>query len=146
MRNWRYLVPVLLALHCAWAAAGSLQLREGYVREMPSGQSTSAAYMKLFNGGSAPVAIVAALCDCAQTTAIEMLHRSGGALHLQRVRRLEIPAHGSVLLTPSSYRLTLINLKRTLRAGESVRITLLDEEGKAYSGQIPVVKMLGTVR
>lgn len=128
----------------AWAASANVQIRDGYVREMPPGQSTSVAFMNVINGGERPVAIVAATCDCAQTAELHTHRHSNGMMQMAAVKRLEIPARGNVQLAPGGYHLMLINLKRSLRAGDEVSVTLLDEEGKSYSVKLPVVKMLGT--
>lgn len=132
-----------LTLSSAMASAESLQIREGYVRELPPGQSTSAAYMDVVNGSNRPVAIVAAVSDAAQVAEVHQHRHVNGAMSMEQVRRLVIPARDHVLFTPGGYHLMLINLKRTLRAGDTVTVTLLDEEGKSYTARIPVVKMVG---
>lgn len=136
-------VMTLLLLWCAGAAAAGLDIREGYVREMPPGQSTSAAFMKLVNGGSRPIAIVAAASDAAAAAELHGSTRHDGMVQMQHVARLEVPAHGQVVLAPGGYHLMLINLKRTLHAGEKVGITLFDEEGRSYRALLPVINMLG---
>lgn len=128
----------------AWAQTGTLQIREGYVRELPPGQSTSAAYMDIVNSGARPIAIVAAVSDASQSAEVHQHRHANGAMSMEHVRRLVIPARDHVLFAPGGYHLMLINLKRTLRAGDSVNVTLLDEEGKSYTARIPVVKMIGT--
>ena len=146
MRKRKFLSMAALMLCSAMAFAGSLQIREGYVREMPPGQSTSAAFMDIVNSSDRPVAIVAAICDAAQTTELHTHRHVDGAMRMELVRRLVIPVHGQVRLASGGYHLMLINLKRSLHAGESVNVTLLDEEGKAYTARLPVVKMLGAVQ
>jgi copper(I)-binding protein len=143
MKKLKLLSMAALAMSSALAMADSLQIREGYVRELPPGQSTSAAYMNIVNGTNRPVAIVAATSDAAQTAEVHAHRHTDNGMSMEQVRRLVIPAHGHVLLAPSGYHLMLINLKHSLRAGDNVTITLLDEEGKAYTARIPVVKMLG---
>jgi periplasmic copper chaperone A len=144
-RSLKVLSMAILMLCSAFALAESLQIREGFVREVPAGESTSAAFMNIVNVGARPVAIVAATSNAAQTTELHIYRRADKALRMEVVRRLVIPAHGQVQLAPDTYHLMLINLKRSLRAGESVNVILLDEEGKAYSARLPVVKMLNAV-
>lgn len=134
---------LILLLGVVPAFAGGLQLREGFVRELPPGQMVSAAYMDLVNDGNRPVAIVAASSDSAGSAELHSHSHSNGMMQMQQVRRLEVPAHGHVLLAPGGYHLMLINLKRSLRAGDQVGITLFDEEGKFYTVKIPVVKDVG---
>lgn len=123
-------------------AAETLQIREAYVREMPPGQSTSAAFMRLINTSKRPIAIVAATSDSAGQVEIHTHRHADGMMQMERVTRVEIPAQGQLVFAPGGYHLMLINLKRTFRAGEKINITLLDEEGKFYSAAYPVVNML----
>ncbi len=146
MQKLRFLTTTALMFCSAVAWAGSLQIREGYVRELPPGQSTSAAYMSIVNDSDRPVAIVAATSDAAQTAEISVDRREGGAMRMEMVRRLVIPAHAKILLAPAGYQLVLTNLKHSLHAGESINVTLLDEEGRSYNARLPVVKMLGVAR
>ncbi len=140
MKRWLLLWVFGLVLP-AWA--GDLQIREGYVREMPPGQSTTAAFMKLTNTGKEPIALIAATSDSAQAVELHTHQHVNGMMQMKKVPRLEIAPRRSVEFAPGGYHLMLINLKRTLRAGESVAITLLDERGRSYSAQLPVVKMAG---
>jgi periplasmic copper chaperone A len=140
MKRWGLLWALVLALP-VWA--GDLQIREGYVREMPPGQSTTAAFMKVMNTGKEPIALIAAISDSAQTAELHMHKHADGMMQMTKVSRLEIPAQRQVEFAPGGYHLMLINLKRTLHAGDKVSITLFDERGKSYSAQLPVVKMTG---
>lgn len=140
MKRWSLLYALVLSLP-VWA--GDLQIREGYVREMPPGQSTTAAFMKVMNTGKEPIALIAAISDSSQTAELHMHKHVDGMMQMSKVPRLEIPAQRQVEFASGSYHLMLINLKRTLRAGDKVSITLFDERGKSYSAQLPVVKMAG---
>ncbi len=142
-QTFRWLSAALL-LNCAPVLAGSVELREGYVRELPPGQSTSAAFMTIVNGSDRPAAIVAATSDAAQVAEIHTHRHVDGAMRMEQVKRLVVPAGQKIDLAPGGYHLMLINLKRSLRAGDSVAVTLIDEEGKSYSARLPVVKMLGS--
>lgn len=144
MRMIRRLGMTMLALASAQVFAGGLQIREGYIRELPPGQMVSAAFMDIVNAGDKPVAIIGASSDSAASAELHAHQHSGGMVQMMPVKRLEIPAHGHVQLAPGGYHLMLINLKHALRAGEKVGVTLFDEEGKFYPVQIPVVKMVGT--
>lgn len=135
---------LLWALSHLAAAAGTLEIREAYVREMPPGQSTSAAFMNLVNTSNRPIALVAATSDGAGQAEIHRHRNQNGMMQMERVTRVEIPAHGQLLFAPGGYHLMLINLKRSFRAGDKINITLLDEEGKFYTAALPVVNMLNT--
>lgn len=144
MRTLRRFSAVALMLSSALAGAEALQIREGYVRELPPGQSTSAAYMDVINSSNRPVAIIGATSEVSQTAEVHQHRHVNGSMSMEHVRRLVVPAHDHVMFSPGGYHLMLINLKRTLRAGDNVTVTLWDEEGKSYTARVPVVKMIGT--
>ncbi|HSB97983.1 MAG TPA: copper chaperone PCu(A)C [Spongiibacteraceae bacterium] len=143
MKKMGLIAALVLSLSNAAWSVEALQMREAYVREMPPGQSTSAAFMKLVNASNRPVAIVAVTSDGAGQTEIHRSHQVDGMMQMERVMRLEIPAHGQQIFAPGGYHLMLINLKRSYRAGDKINITLLDEEGRFYKASFPVVNMLG---
>lgn len=143
VQKLRRLSIAALILGSVHVQADVLQIREGYVRELPPGQSTSAAYMDVINTSDRPIAIVAAVSDASQTAEVHQHRHANGAMSMEHVRRLVVPARDHVLFAPAGYHLMLINLKRSLRAGDNVSVTLLDEEGKSYTARLPVVKMLG---
>lgn len=146
MARFKQLLAGALMFCGANVFAGGVQIREGYVREMPPGQSTSAAFMDVVNDSNRPIAVVAATSDAAQTAELHTHSHDNGMMRMEPVKRLVIPAHDHVQFAPGGYHLMLINLKHSLHAGEKVGITLLDEEGRFYTAQLPVVKMVGTAQ
>ena len=144
MRGWqKWLQGAALAMWVASAGAGTLDIREGYVRELPPGQTTSAAFMKLVNSGMKPVTIVAASSSVAARAEIHVSRERDGLMRMAPVTRVPVPAHGDVALAPGGYHLMLIDLKRPLKAGDMVDVTLRDDQGGIYQVNLPVLKILG---
>lgn len=142
----RLLVPAWLALCAASApaqAAGGLVIEGGYVREMPPGQTVSAAFMRLRNDSDQPIAIVAGATDAAERAEIHTHKHGSDGMRMEKVLRLEIPAHGQQVFQPGGYHVMLIGLRHPLKAGETVGITLLDERGKSYRATLPVTRIEG---
>jgi copper(I)-binding protein len=98
--------------------------------------------MTLVNTGKRPIALIGATSDGAGQVEIHQHRREGGAMRMERVMRLEVPAQGQVTFSPGGYHLMLINLKRSYRAGDKINVTLLDEEGRSYTAVFPVVNMV----
>ena len=142
---WRSLaVAAMAATAMATAAvAASLVVEEGYVREMPPGQTVSAAFMTLHNTTAKPIAIVGAASDAADQAEIHNHRHTADGMRMEKIIRLEIPAQGRQALQPGGYHLMLIGLKRPLKAGDTVGITLFDEMGKSYGAKLPVTKIDG---
>lgn len=134
-------LAVLTSAGVLGADAPALLVRDGYVREMPPGQTVSAAFMTLRNDGAQPIAIVAAASDAADRAELHNHRLIEGRMYMEKVVRLEVPAHGEQALQPGGYHLMLFGLKRPLQAGQQVGITLIDEEGRTYGASLPVTKL-----
>lgn len=146
MIQWRAFAGaalMCLGLSALPVVAGGLEIKDGYVREMPPGQSVSAAFMNLRNTTKQPIALVAATSDAADQAELHGHSQGAGGMRMHKVVRLEIPAGAEQALQPGGYHLMLMGLKRPLKAGDKVGITLLDEMGKSYSVSVPVTKMAG---
>lgn len=128
----------LLVAVSTTAVAAPLAVEDGYVREMPPGQTVSAAFMVLHNTTAKPIAIVGAASDAADQAEIHNHRHSADGMRMEKVIRLEIPAEGRQSLQPGGYHLMLIGLKRPLKAGDTIGITLFDEMGKSYGAKLPV--------
>lgn len=140
---WRGVLLALCVVAGGADAAPALEIREAYVREMPPGQSTSAGFMKLVNTGKRPIALIGATSDGAGQVEIHRHTQQDGMMQMERVLRLEVPAQGQLQFAPGGYHLMLINLKRSFRAGDTLNVTLLDEEGRFYSAPFTVRKIVG---
>jgi copper(I)-binding protein len=129
MQRWQvWLRGALLALWAVGASAGTLDIREGYVRELPPGQTNSAAFMKLVNHGAQPVTIVAAGSSVAARAEIHVTRRHDGLMQMAPVPRVAVPAHGAVALAPGGYHLMLQELKGPFKQGDKVPLTLQFEK------------------
>ena len=132
----RYIVLLIATLigglALAQPAAG-VRLLEGWVRLTPPTLKNTTAYMVLSNptgralrltGGSTEVAgMVMPMTDYRET-------RDGIEIQgMREVRFLEIPAGGRLELKPGGKHLMLMGLKRPLREGEQITLTLRFEGG-----------------
>lgn len=135
------LVGLTLWANAALAAPATLVIRDAYVREMPPGQTVSAAFMTLQNDTAKPIAIVAASSDAADRAELHNHRHTADGMRMEKVVRLEIPAKGQQSLQPGGYHLMLLGLKRPLQAGQNVRITLIDEQGRTYGANVPVTRI-----
>lgn len=127
------LLALALGLPSLAQPAAGVRLLEGWVRLTPPTLKNTTAYMVLSNptgralrltGGSTEVAgMVMPMTDHRET-------RNGIEVQgMREVRFLEIPAGGRLELKPGGKHLMLMGLKRPLREGERVTLTLRFEGG-----------------
>ncbi|MBI3526256.1 MAG: copper chaperone PCu(A)C [Betaproteobacteria bacterium] len=114
-----------LAMVLAMLSASTLadvSVKDAWVRGTVTGQSASGAFMELKSsedavllGISTPVAGVAELHE---------MSMDKGVMKMRALSKLALPAGKTVTLSPGSYHLMLMDLKRPLKKGETVPLTL----------------------
>lgn len=100
--------------------------------------SVSAAYMKITNSGDQADTLVSVTADVGDAQVHETVVKDNVASMQEVKAGLEIPAKGSVELRPGSYHIMLINLKRDLKAGDAVKLTLKFKSGTEIAVDVPV--------
>jgi copper(I)-binding protein len=141
----KHRLPVSPALARALAAAllaaasgvyAQTTVKDPWVRGTVAQQMASGAFMQITSaqGGkllevSTPVAGIAEIHEMAM---------QGDTMRMRAVPALELPAGKAVELKPGGYHLMLMDLKATLKPGDSVPLTLLveDKDGKRETLQI----------
>jgi copper(I)-binding protein len=111
----------------------SLTLSDAEAEASFGGATTSEAFVTVSNAGHVSDRLVSASCACAQS--VEM-HRMWMDHNIMRMRPapngLEVPAGGTLALTKGRDHLMLVGLKRPLKPGMRVKMTLrFEHNGKA---------------
>ena len=103
---------------------GEVLIRDGWVQEGPPSQTITAAYMTIENQTGAAISLRSANTEVAQTVELHQMELVDGMMKMHRVRTIDIPAGGTAELKPGGYHLMVIGLKRELKDGDKVTITL----------------------
>jgi len=98
------------------------------------GSGNGAVYALLVNAGNAPDALVGVASDASVTAEIHETYRHMNMMMMRPVTKIDVPAGNKVELKPGGYHIMLLNLKRDLKPGESIGVTLQFEK----AGKIPV--------
>ncbi|MBD2858648.1 copper chaperone PCu(A)C [Spongiibacter sp. KMU-158] len=143
---FRLILIMVLGGLCAplWAeqAVPALTVSEAYVRGMPPTQKVTAAFMTLKNTRSSDVNLVSAYSDAAQTLEFHQHIHNNGMMRMVKQSSIRIPANGELELKPGNYHLMMIGLKRPLKEGESVLLTLVADDGEEIQITAPVISVL----
>lgn len=94
---------------------------------MPGASGNSGVFMTIRNTGSAD-RLVKAMSDVASATEVHSTTMANGVMEMRPVEAVEIPAAGVATLQPGGFHVMLIGLKRDLKVGDSVKITLVFEK------------------
>lgn len=122
------LFAALSWLSAAACAAEPVSVSNAWVRATVPGQSTGSAYMDLTAG--APATLVAAQSQVAAKVQLHSMSMDGGVMKMREVAKIELPAHQIVSLNKGGYHLMLVDLKRQLKAGERVLLSLVVADAK----------------
>jgi copper(I)-binding protein len=123
MRFWlMFLAMVALP---AWAQVSA---EHPWTRATPPGAKTGAGFMQLKNAGAAD-RVVGASSPVAGRVEMHVTVREGDVMKMREVKGFDIPANGSFELKPGGAHLMLMGLKRPIRKGEKVPLTLRLEKG-----------------
>ncbi len=120
-------------------AQPKIEVKDAWVREVPPNSKMSAAYMVIENKGKEADKLVDASNNVSEITE---LHETIEG-RMRRVRAIDIPADGKVELKPGGLHVMLINLKKPLKEGDTVELTLKFEKSGEVKVQAPVKKGMG---
>lgn len=133
-------LTVLLALWGTGALAQTT-VKDAWVRGTVAQQKATGLFAKItsVNGGK----LVAASSPIAGMVEVHEMVMEGNVMKMRPVPALELPAGKAVELKPGGYHVMLLELKRPLKAGDTVPVTLV-VEGK--DGRRESVEVKATVR
>ena len=117
-------------------AAESVAVRDAWVRAPVPGQNIAAAYLELT--ADAKSALVAIATPVAARSELHSTTMSGGVMKMRPAERIELVPGRPVKLEPGGFHAMLIDLKRTLKPGDKVPLTLTIERADASRTTIAV--------
>jgi copper(I)-binding protein len=130
-----FLVSILLVVFSNYTYADDLTkeafVNKGWVRAMPPSQMNTAAYMTITNNSSKEAIITSVSSDIAGAAEIHLTSDTNDIMHMAAVAELHIPAYGKVILKPGGFHIMLINLKKSVKEGGFVPITLHFKDGSS---------------
>ncbi len=134
------LVSLLSTLAWAGNAADSLTAREPYLLAVPPGVENTVAFMVLKNASATQHALTKASSPAARSTELHIHLQAKGMMEMRPVKQIDIPAKGETSLQPGGLHLMLIGLKKSLKEGDTVPLTLTFEDGSSKRINVPVKK------
>ena len=104
--------------------AGDIVIEKPWARATPKGAEVGGAYMTIENKGATPDRLTGGSADFA-TFEIHEMKSENGVMEMREVPGgLNIPAHGSVGLSPGGYHIMFTHLAHPLTKGDTVKATL----------------------
>jgi hypothetical protein len=127
-------LPTLLAapLLAEEIKAGDLVITQAWSRATPGGAKTGGGYLTIENKGSAPDRLIRGSADIADKVEVHEMATTNGVMTMRPLDNgLTIEPGKTVKLAPGGYHLMLFDLKRPLKKGDKVPVTLeFEKAGK----------------
>jgi copper(I)-binding protein len=137
MKQFMQKIVVLFAMVSLQSFA-DVQIRDGYVREMPPGQQNTAAFMHVLNSGDKPVVIVRAESSRAASVELHQHIHANGMMRMQAVPSITIPAKGEFVFKSGDYHVMLLGVTPAVKAGETVVLVFVMDDGARIAVDLPV--------
>jgi hypothetical protein len=126
--------------HADEIKAGDLVISQPWSRETPRGAPVASGYLTIENKGAAEDRLLGGSTDIASKVDVHEMATNGGVMSMRTLNSgLPLPAGATVTLAPAHYHLMLNELKRQLKQGDSVAITLSFEKAGNVLDTFPVL-------
>lgn len=118
-------LAIAAALLTALAAQAQTSIKDAWVRGTVAGQKATGLFGQItsVSGGK----LVAASSPVAGVVEVHEMAMDGNVMKMRAVPGLDLPAGKTVDLKPGGYHVMLMDLKRELKPGETVPVTLVIE-------------------
>ncbi|MEN6585146.1 MAG: copper chaperone PCu(A)C [Sulfuricella sp.] len=131
-------------LFAAGNAADNVTMGDPYVRLVAPGQNVTGAFMVFKNGDDKDHKVVKADSPASKVAELHTHVNEGGMMKMRPVKDIEIKAKGETALQPGGLHIMLIDLKKPLKEGENVAISVTFEDGssKKFDAQVRKVQAM----
>ncbi len=140
MRIKNIIIPALLLLIPSLAEA-EITVEGAWMRMPPPVADTAAGYLVLNNSGDTDVSITSVESDAANKSAFHSMSMHEGMMHMKKMEKVIVPAHGKLEFSPGGNHLMLKDLKRELKEGDYVMLKLNTSDGHTVNVHVEVRDM-----
>lgn len=122
----------------ASAAEPLVQVNGAWIRQAVKGQSGTGGFMQLTS--SQPLTLTGFRTPVAASAELHEMAMEGDVMRMRAIEALPLPAGQAVALQPGGHHLMLMGLKKALKAGTQVPLTLRlrTSDGRAIEQQVKV--------
>ena len=128
------------AISCTTAAAPPVErlvVRSSWARIADSG-ATSGAYLEIVNNDTVPRSLVGVFTDAAAAAEVHETMQHQGMAHMMPRTELPIAAGAVLTMQPGGLHVMLVDMRRALAVGDSVRVRLRFSDSTDVPVTVPV--------
>ena len=123
-------------LLAASVQAGDITIMNAWARATAPGQEVGAAYFDIVSNSAAK--LVKAESPAAASTEIHTMSMKNGVMEMRKIDSLELPAGKITSLAPGGNHIMLIGLKKPLKEGDKVAVTLTLEKAPKVQEKVEI--------
>ncbi|MBP9158978.1 MAG: copper chaperone PCu(A)C [Sphingobium sp.] len=118
---------------------GSLSIEHPWSRETAVGQKVGGGFMTITNKGSREDRLLSGTSPVAAEVQLHTMSMDGGIMRMRQVEGgIAVPAKGKLELKPGGYHIMFMGLKRPLKQGERLPVTLRFQRAGSVTVQVAV--------
>ena len=141
MSRLLFLIPLLWISLSSADVATQVTIDKPFARSAMQHQRNSAVFMQIRNPGAAAT-IINATSAASDVVELHTHVNDQGVMRMRRIPEITLPAGARVELKPGGLHVMLIGLRRDLKVGEAVDVTLEFNDGSRKSVTAPVHKVM----
>lgn len=125
----------------SFSAMAEISISDAYVRAVPPGSESTAAFLTITNKDRADVSLTNAKAKISDAVELHNHVNVDGHMMMRPVDGIAIPGTQTVSLEPGGYHIMFINLREKLNEGDEVEIKLSFSDGETQTISAPVKKI-----
>ncbi|MCP1659635.1 copper(I)-binding protein [Neisseria perflava] len=139
MKMKALLTAVVLSAICPTAIAAGIQVQNAWARSTVEGMKMGGAFMTLRNESNTPDTLIGGSSPVAERVEIHTHINDNGVMRMRQAKDgVALPANATTEMKPGGYHVMFMGLKRPLKAGEKIPVTLKFKQAKAQTVQVEV--------
>jgi len=119
-----------------------IEVSDFLVRAVPPGAENTALFMTLTNPNGADIVLSGISSPVCRAAEIHLMRHKDGLMEMKHVPELTIRGGETVRFSPEGYHIMLIGLKKTLKQGDIVPVTLSFKNGSTVRIDATVLKLM----
>lgn len=134
----KFMLLVLFSVSTLFA--NGIKIENDYVRATPPNLPNSAAFMSLKNNSNKDISLVKASSDISKVVELHTHDMKNGVMKMYQIPKIDILANSQTVLKPGGLHIMFIGLKKPLKEGDTVNLTLEFSNGQTQTIVTPIKK------
>ena len=137
---------LLIVLSVSILFARDVKIENAYVRATPPHLPNSAAFMSIKNDSNEDISIIKAVSNVSKVVELHIHQIKDGVMAMYQIPKIDIAANSKTVLEPGGLHIMFIGLKKPLKVGENVNLTLEFSNGEIQTVTAPVKTVMSGMK